>query len=54
MYYTPPNSLDFKKGYRLGIAKGRKIERRLCFILVIVFVGVFELVNVLVTKSVCH
>jgi uncharacterized protein YebE (UPF0316 family) len=45
MYHYPPNSIEFKKGYALGIEKGRKIERRLSLALVIGFVLVFELAH---------
>ena len=29
MYQFP--SFDFKKGYKLGVEKGRRVERKLCF-----------------------
>jgi hypothetical protein len=45
MYQFPPNSLDFRKGYKLGVEKGRSVERRLCLALVIGFVFVFEILN---------
>jgi hypothetical protein len=36
MYHYPPNSIEFKRGYRLGIEKGRRIERKLSLILLLV------------------
>lgn len=45
MYHYPVNSLEFKKGYRLGVQKGRSIERKLALVLVISFVLVFEVVH---------
>ena len=50
MYRYPPNSLEFKRGYRLGIMKGRVIERKICLAFVIGFVLVFELVHGLIFK----
>ena len=49
-----PPSLEFKKGYRLGIEKGRKIERRLALVLVVGFVLVFEIVHRLLDHWICH
>jgi hypothetical protein len=50
MYRYPANSYEFKKGFRLGVEKGRKIERRLCIALVIGFVLVFEVVHGLAAR----
>jgi hypothetical protein len=50
MYQFPPNSLDFKKGYKLGVEKGRSVERKLCLVLVIGFVFVFEVINAFVLR----
>lgn len=44
MYYYPVNNLEFKKGYGLGVAKGRRIERKLALVCVIVFTFLFLLV----------
>jgi hypothetical protein len=52
MYQFPPNSLDFKKGYKLGVEKGRSVERKLALVLVIGFVFVFELINGLALRFV--
>jgi hypothetical protein len=52
MYQFPPNSLDFKKGYKLGVEKGRSIERRLAIFLVIGFVLVFEVINAVALRFV--
>jgi hypothetical protein len=45
MYNYPPNSLEFKRAYALGVQKGRSVERKLALVLVISFVFVFEVVN---------
>jgi len=37
MYNYPPNSLEFKKGFRLGVEKGRRLERKLWFAIIIVW-----------------
>jgi hypothetical protein len=31
--YVTSNTLEFKKGYRLGLEKGRKLERKVCLIM---------------------
>lgn len=54
MYHFPPNSLDFKKGYRLGVQKGRVIERKICLVLMIVFVVLFEVIHKVVDYFVCR
>ena len=38
MFYKPPRKLmhpEFRNGYRLGVEKGRRIERKLCLIVCI-------------------
>lgn len=45
MYNYPPNGIEFKKGYALGVEKGRRIERKLTLALVLGFVLVFEIVH---------
>jgi hypothetical protein len=45
MYHYPPNSLEFRKGYAMGISKGRSMERKLCLGLVIGFVFLFEVTH---------
>jgi hypothetical protein len=52
MYNFPPNSKDFKRGYRLGIEKGKNLERqrnsiniKIALVLVAVFVLAFELLS---------
>jgi hypothetical protein len=47
MYHYPPNSIEFKYAYKLGVLKGRSIERKICLALVIGFVLVFELIHLL-------
>jgi hypothetical protein len=43
-------SSDFKNGYRLGVQKGRSIERKLALFLVLGFVFVFEIVHLFVFR----
>jgi hypothetical protein len=45
MYNYPPNSKDFKRGYAMGIEKGRAMERKLALALVLGFVLVFEVAH---------
>lgn len=49
MYFKPSNSLDFKKGFALGVDNGRRIERKLCLILMIFYVGLFSVIWKVVT-----
>jgi hypothetical protein len=51
MYYRPPNSIEFKRGYSLGIQKGRLIERKFCLIVVIGFVSVFEIIHAVLERG---
>ena len=51
MYNFPPNSVEFKKGYALGVQKGRKIERRITLALVLGFVLVFEVINLVLLRG---
>lgn len=53
MYNFPPASLEFKKGFRLGIEKGRRIERRFALVLVVSFVFLFEIVHGVINHFVC-
>lgn len=50
MYHYPPNTLEFKKGYALGVKKGRSAERKITLALVLGFVLVFELVHWFLTR----
>jgi hypothetical protein len=50
MYNYPPNSIEFKKGYALGVEKGRRVERKLTLVLVLGFVLIFEIVNLVFFK----
>jgi hypothetical protein len=51
MYHYPPNSLEFKKGYALGVQKGRSVERKITIALVLGFVLVFEVVHWLLARA---
>lgn len=51
MYNYPPNSIEFKKGYALGVEKGRRIERKITLALVLGFVLVFEVINLVVFRG---
>lgn len=45
MYHKPPMLPEFKHGYRLGLVKGRQIERRICFAILIVWMFVWFILN---------
>jgi hypothetical protein len=51
MYNYPPNTLEFKKGYALGVKKGRSAERKITLALVLGFVLVFEVVHWFLTRG---
>ncbi len=53
MYNFPPNTKDFKKGYALGIERGRKMERKFTLVLVLGFVLVFEVINLVFLRPGC-
>ena len=44
---------EFKRGYRLGVERGREKEKRLALLLVLGFVLVFELLNAISLRFVC-
>lgn len=46
----PVNSLEFRKGYKLGVEKGRTIERRMALFLTLGFVVVFEIIHRIITR----
>jgi len=51
MYHKAPNRIqnspDFKRGYAMGIQKGRLSERKLSMIVIIVLVVIIELAHAL-------
>lgn len=51
MYHYPVNSLEFKKGYRLGVEKGRKIERKLGLIMLLICMSGWVLFSWLLSVS---
>ena len=50
MCQFPSNSLEFKKGYRLGLEKGRSVERKIALALMFGFVLIFEFVHLFVFR----
>ncbi len=54
MYNYPPNSQEFKKGYALGVQKGRSTERKIALALVIGFTLVFEVIHLVTSVVVCN
>lgn len=50
MYQAP----ELRRAYAKGVEKGRRIERKLCLILVIGFVALFEIVHKIVNIWSCR
>jgi hypothetical protein len=45
MYYKPPMHPEFRNGYRLGVEKGRRIERKVCFSILVAWMFVWFILN---------
>jgi len=45
MYHKAPMHPEFRSGYRAGVEKGRKIERRICFAILVGWMTVWFILN---------
>jgi hypothetical protein len=53
MYHKPPMHPEFRNGYRLGIERGRRIERKICFVILIAWMTGWCILNWLLSHSKC-